>query len=210
MPSCLFSFGQVLFPIIPLLCDLDRLKAGGDHWQWDHDIPMHIGVLPRRGANGTDVKVSQVVETARLEADYRQWFRAPHGFAGHVANAYEDNDGKIDLHMAYAPDNLFFWWPDKNGKSPKPGEIESWLSSFKIDYHSEKLDLGPPHYFVEGEEIEFPKIDDRLAMMRHSRIFCCAMDKTAGTDFPFITPRMGGKCPFAPPEYRGILSSCLI
>ena len=92
--------------------------------------------------------------------------------------------------MAYAPDNVFFWWPDKDGKGPKAGEVETWLCDFKIDYNSTELDLGQPEFFVKGEDVEFPKIDDRLAMGRHSRIFLCAMDKTAGTDFPFIA-RLG-------------------
>lgn len=48
----------VIFPLIPLTCDLDRLKAGGDHWQWTPEIPFYIGVLPRRGASGSDVKVT--------------------------------------------------------------------------------------------------------------------------------------------------------
>ena len=51
---------QVIFPIIPLLCDVERMKKGGDHWQWDYSIPMYIGVLPRKGARGSDVKVCPV------------------------------------------------------------------------------------------------------------------------------------------------------
>lgn len=47
----------VIFPIIPQTCDLERMKAGGEHWQWNPEIPFYIGVLPRRGATGADVKV---------------------------------------------------------------------------------------------------------------------------------------------------------
>ncbi|TGO07513.1 hypothetical protein BTUL_0270g00130 [Botrytis tulipae] len=82
----------VIFPIVPHICDLDRLKAGGEHWQWDSEVPMYVGVLPRRGASGSDVK----------------WFRAPHGFAGHVANAFEDENGHIVLSMAYSKKNALF------------------------------------------------------------------------------------------------------
>lgn len=48
----------VLFPMIPQTCDLERLKAGGEHWQWNPDVPFYLGVLPRRGAKGEDVKVA--------------------------------------------------------------------------------------------------------------------------------------------------------
>jgi len=33
------------------------MKAGGEHWQWNSEIPLYIGVLPRRNAKGSDVKV---------------------------------------------------------------------------------------------------------------------------------------------------------
>lgn len=48
---------QVLFPIIPMHCDLERMKEGGNHWQWHPERPYYIGVLPRRGAKSTDIKV---------------------------------------------------------------------------------------------------------------------------------------------------------
>ena len=44
--------------MIPQVCDIDRLKQGGEHWQWDPNIPFYVGVLPRRGAAEHDVKVS--------------------------------------------------------------------------------------------------------------------------------------------------------
>jgi carotenoid cleavage dioxygenase len=37
------------------------MKAGGEHWQWDGDCPFYLGVLPRYGAKGSDVKVSWAV-----------------------------------------------------------------------------------------------------------------------------------------------------
>lgn len=46
-----------MFPLIPQTCDLERMKAGGEHWQWTPDIPLYIGVLPRRGAQSSDIKV---------------------------------------------------------------------------------------------------------------------------------------------------------
>lgn len=49
----------VLFPMMPYTCDVERLKRGGEHWQWDGTSPMYIGVLPRRGSSGSDIKVSR-------------------------------------------------------------------------------------------------------------------------------------------------------
>jgi carotenoid cleavage dioxygenase len=49
---------QVVFPIIPQVCDIERLKQGGEHWQWSPETPFYIGVLPRKGGQPTDVKVN--------------------------------------------------------------------------------------------------------------------------------------------------------
>lgn len=53
---------QVLFPVIPQLCDLERLKQGGEHWQWSPETPFYIGVIPRYGAKSSDVKVSGILQ----------------------------------------------------------------------------------------------------------------------------------------------------
>jgi carotenoid cleavage dioxygenase-like enzyme len=50
---------KIIFPLIPLLCDIERMKNGGEQWQWDPTIPFYLGVLPRRGAKGSDVKMSE-------------------------------------------------------------------------------------------------------------------------------------------------------
>ncbi|THV45118.1 hypothetical protein BGAL_0528g00060 [Botrytis galanthina] len=168
----------VIFPMIPHICDLDRLKAGGEHWQWDSEVPMYIGVLPRRGANGSDVK----------------WFRAPHGFAGHVANAFEDENGNIVLSMAYSIKNVFFWWADKNGDAPIPGEAQCDFVSFNIDYKSSDLDLKEPTKMVE-EDMEFPRIDDRYVSVSFTKVLFNVMDPAAGTDMKVIGPNLGGGHP---------------
>lgn len=49
---------QVLFPIVPAKGNLEPLNKGGEHWAWSYKVSNYIGVLPRRGASGKDVKVS--------------------------------------------------------------------------------------------------------------------------------------------------------
>lgn len=130
---------------------------------------------------------------ARLIPNLCQWFEAPHGFAGHVANAFEDANGHIQLQMAYAKDNVFFWWPDKDGKGPRPGEVEARYGTFVIAYHSDQLSLPEPEYLVD-DDMEFPRIDDRVATLQHKHTFFCIFDKSV-TDFPYILPRLGGGAP---------------
>lgn len=58
--------------MIPQTCDIERMKAGGEHWQWDSEIPFYIGVLPRHGAKGSDVKV-------RGKIIWMLWISLPNG-----------------------------------------------------------------------------------------------------------------------------------
>ena len=47
----LFNSGHAsfLFPVIPQLCDVERMKVRGEHWQWDSDIPMYNWSLAEKG-----------------------------------------------------------------------------------------------------------------------------------------------------------------
>jgi carotenoid cleavage dioxygenase-like enzyme len=188
-----------LFPIIPQICDVERMKKGGEHWQWDSTIPIYIGVLPRRGASGSDIKVSPFTLEIGLRAGRLtlwQWFRAPNGFPGHVSNAYEDESGHIVLDLPISTQNVFFWWPDAEGKSPPPQTITSSLSRFLIDPSAPALNLDlPSSEILLPKDVEFPRIDDRFLMTKYTTSFLCLMDPSLGTDFPFISRVMGGGFP---------------
>ncbi|KAI8153695.1 Lignostilbene-alpha,beta-dioxygenase isozyme III [Colletotrichum sp. SAR 10_70] len=170
----------VLFPIIPQICDIERLKAGGEHWQWDSNVPIYIGVLPRRGAKGSDVK----------------WFRAPNAFPGHTTNAYETPAGKIVFDLPLTDKNVFFWWPDAEGNAPDPHDIHAEYVRFEFDptatEHS--LDLPKPTVILK-HDMEFPRIDDRFATKAHRHSWFDMMDPSLGTDFAAIMPVLGGGHP---------------
>ncbi|KIX09393.1 uncharacterized protein Z518_00472 [Rhinocladiella mackenziei CBS 650.93] len=167
----------VIFPIIPQTCDIERLKAGGEHWQWNPHIPFYLGVLPRHGAKGSDIK----------------WFRAPNAFPGHTFNAFEKH-GKLVLDLPVSDKNVFFWWPDGEGNAPAPHEITAYLYRFTIDPNSSNLDLPNPEMILE-EDCEFPRIDDRFLMTEHQRCFFNVLDKSLPTDWQSIIPIMGGGFP---------------
>lgn len=154
------------------------MKQGGEHWQWDPSVPFYLGVLPRRGASGSDVK----------------WFRAPNAFPGHTVNAYEDESGHIVFDLPLTDKNVFFWWPDAEGNAPKPHEISAKLVRFTFNPESTDLDL-PKHEIIGDEDCEFPRIDDRFLGKKHAHSFFDLMDLSLGTDFSIVLPRMGGGHP---------------
>ncbi|KAH7053414.1 carotenoid oxygenase [Macrophomina phaseolina] len=169
----------VLFPIIPLVSDVERMKKGGEHWAWRSDVPFYLGVLPRRGATGSDVK----------------WFRAPNAFPGHTSNAYEDEAGNIIFDLALCDKNVFFWWPEEDGTAPRPHEIEAFMTRFTVDPRSDNLDLPKPEVLA-SYNCEFPRIDERWAMKEYGHLFLPVLDPSLGTEFPAIAPVMGGGAPF--------------
>lgn len=85
--------------------------------------------------------------------------------------------------------NSFFWWPDKDGNAPNPQEISLNLRRWHIDPKSTNMTLPAGDILVD-ENLEFARIDDRVATKKNDTVFFCLMDPTAGTDFPFVMPRM--------------------
>lgn len=154
------------------------MKQGGEHWQWNPNVPFYLGSLPRRGASASDVK----------------WFRAPNAFPGHTVNAYEDDVGNLVFDLPLTDKNVFFWWPDADGNAPKPEEISAKLVRFTFDPRSAELDLPLPE-IISNEDCEFPRIDDRFSGKKHTQSFLDIMDPSLGTNFDVILPRMGGGHP---------------
>ena len=95
--------------------------------------------------------------------------------------------------MAFSKVNVFFWWPDKDGRAPAPESIVSDLRKWTIDPKATNLTLPAGDLVAEGM-LEFPRIDDRFAMTRHSKTFFSSWHPHL-VDFPFVGPRMGGGYP---------------
>jgi carotenoid cleavage dioxygenase-like enzyme len=91
-------------------------------------------------------------------------------------------------------ENVFFWWPDKDGNAPVPKDIRNELMRFTFDPRSSDLDIAPPEMLL-AEDCEFPRIDDRYHTKEHSHVFLAMMDPELGTDFAAMAPVMGGGYP---------------
>ncbi|KAJ6020087.1 Carotenoid oxygenase [Penicillium canescens] len=176
--DCAVTENWVLFPVIPQLSDLERLKQGGEHWQWSPETPLYIGVIPRYGAKPSDVK----------------WFTYKNSFPSHTANAYEQDDGKIVFDLGLSDKNVFFWWADGQGNSPEPSKIHTQLTRFTVDPKAEEENLPEPEVLHDGNS-EFYRIDDRFFGRKYSHCYFDLMDPSLGTDFAAIGPVMGGGYP---------------
>ncbi|CAI4214038.1 unnamed protein product [Parascedosporium putredinis] len=93
--DCALTKNYLILPMTPIVADLERIKKGGNHWAWDPTKDQCYGIVPRKGGKPEDIV----------------WLRAENGFHGHVAGAYEDENGHIVCDLTVADGNVFFWWP---------------------------------------------------------------------------------------------------
>ncbi|QQN37403.1 carotenoid oxygenase family protein (plasmid) [Rahnella aceris] len=154
---------HVIFPLIPLTADIERMKQGGQHFQWQPDLPQLFGVLPRNGS----------------PEDIR-WFEGPvNGFQGHTLNAYEE-EGKIYVDMPVTDGNVFYFFPQVDGWVP-PGEslisrMMRW--TFDLSATSNKVEPTP----LTGFPCEFPRCDERYTGKHYRYGFVLAFDPSLPFD----------------------------
>jgi carotenoid cleavage dioxygenase len=152
----------VIFPVMPLTSDIDRLKAGGPHFQWQPTLDIVFGVLPREG-KATDVR----------------WFRAPNGFPGHVLNAHEVG-GRIFLDVPLTQGNVFYWWPSAGDEVTDPGMLPAKIARIVLDPRRKNQEAEVTQLF--GVTAEFPHIDNRYATVEYQHAFLSGIDPHSPLD----------------------------
>ncbi|WP_374531932.1 carotenoid oxygenase family protein, partial [Novosphingobium sp.] len=130
------SENYALFPIYPTTADLDRLKAGGEHWHHHPELDSWLGVMPRYG------DVSEI-----------KWFKGPKGvFCYHMMNAWEDADGLLHFDQCLSNTNAFAFIREPSGIHMQPWEIQGGLTRWTVDPKGPEGEvketvIGPPGDF---------------------------------------------------------------
>ncbi|KAH7089417.1 carotenoid oxygenase [Paraphoma chrysanthemicola] len=154
----------VVFPINGLKASLEQMQRGGEHFFWDENLEYQLlGVVPRRGAKGEDVK----------------WFKTPKGCYSHTINGYEE-DGKLVLDANVWTDCVFPFFPNSKGKKfhYDPKNVRSPVLRYRFDPkgNTEEM-IHPESVIVEGVN-EFGRIDDRLLGKKYNRYWILTVDPT--------------------------------
>jgi carotenoid cleavage dioxygenase len=136
---------HVVFPIMPLTVDLDRVRAGGDFYAYDENLPGMWGIMPRAGT----------VEDLR-------WFKAPNAFSGHIMNAWTD-DHKIHVDATICQGNAFPFVKTTDGRTTEQAFSTVSRLTFHLDSNDDRVDVAP----FPGAVGEMPKCDDRFQMGRY-------------------------------------------
>lgn len=156
--DCGLTENYLILALIPQLMDLDRIKQGGILFQWDSSADQIYAVIPRQGT-AKDVR----------------FFRAPNGFPGHTINSFEEGN-KLYLDLPVVNDNVFWFFPDAEGKAPAPEtlrtEIVRW--TFDMGSRSDK----PEAKVISNFAGEFPHVDDRYVGQPYRHAFLQGTDPT--------------------------------
>jgi isoeugenol monooxygenase len=151
------SGSLAIFPLSPIVADLDRLKEGADHWRWDDSLPSYVGILPRKGTG-----------------DQIQWIETERYSGGHMANSF-DEDGVTVVDLCQAKKGVFpFFYPDVQGNMFEPDDLNGRVTRWHIDQSG-------PQATVKMEQLndavcEFPQIDARYEMRPHRHAYFLLMN----------------------------------
>jgi carotenoid cleavage dioxygenase len=137
------SENYALFPIYPTTADLERLKAGGEHWHHEQELDSWLGVMPRYG------DVSEL-----------RWFKGPKGVHSyHMMNAWEDAAGMLHFDACLNSTNAFAFIREPSGIHLQPWEVQGALTRWTVD---PKAESGPETLVVKetviGPPGDFPVI----------------------------------------------------
>ncbi|HEV7632209.1 MAG TPA: carotenoid oxygenase family protein [Steroidobacteraceae bacterium] len=121
-----------IFPIYPTTADLERLKAGGPHWNHEQQLESWVGIMPRYG------KVGEM-----------RWFKGPAGVSAyHLVNAYDEGD-LVHLDSCLSDTNAFPFIREDSGIFRDQRSIQGGLTRWTFDMSRPgdsfaSRPLGPP------------------------------------------------------------------
>jgi len=146
---------HVIFPVIPIVAELERIKAGGTHWRWDPTKETYVGIMPRSGT----VK------------DLR-WFKGPPISAFHYMNAYTEGS-QVHLDFGYGKIAPFAFM--RQGFNVKPeemgGEYVRW--SFNLARPGDRWEQ-----YVLGPSGDMPRVADKDMTVDYDIGYYQAFDPT--------------------------------
>ena len=169
--ECAISENYIILPLIPQIMDLERIKQGGIIFQWNASRDQVYIVVPK-GGDAADVR----------------FFHAPNAMPGHVVNAF-DEGGKLYLDLPVALDNVFWFFPDEDGKFPPPGSFGTEITRWCFDMDNKNTKAVPK--VISTLAAEFPHCDDRYIGKPYRYGFMQASDHTKPYNADRAGPIMG-------------------
>ncbi|KAL6702811.1 hypothetical protein ACN47E_000897 [Coniothyrium glycines] len=167
----------IILVLWPFEADLERIKAGGQHWQYSRDRPATFVVVPRRP---DDLPSGWKPGETRV-------YHWQHAVLMHTASAWEENDDLLFLETSRVFYNVLPQF--------EPPNTDRDLSNLKADYVRWELDLKQPSgtQVKEPEVIldlpsELARVDERFLTRPYDRIFSPVLVPDRPNDAPPVVP----------------------
>lgn len=84
--DCIVTKKYIVLILVPQKADLEWDKACNKHYAWEPEADLVFGLIPRRSPVASSVK----------------WFHLDNSFAGHAANGYDLEDGRVVMDVTIA------------------------------------------------------------------------------------------------------------
>ena len=136
----LVTENYVIFPVFPLVFDMERAISKGVPMAWEPDKGTHLGVMPRNGS-AKDVT----------------WHTMDPRWSFHNMNAWEEA-GKIKIDLCASNATLFAAKVDGSMASANEGVMPQ-LRRWTIDVHGTRNSIKEE--LLDDIICEFPRTDDR-------------------------------------------------
>ncbi|KAH6981434.1 carotenoid oxygenase, partial [Ilyonectria destructans] len=175
--DCCITQNFVVLVLWPFEANLERIKAGGQHWQYNYNRPATFIVVPRRPddlPSGWEPGESRVYH----------WQNA---VVMHTASAWEDGNGKLYFDSSRVFYNIFPMF--------EPPNSQQGMNNTKADYVQWEIDLNEP----SGTQVAEPKVildlpselarvDERFFTRPYDRIFSPVLLPDKANALPPIVP----------------------
>jgi carotenoid cleavage dioxygenase-like enzyme len=136
---------HLIFHILPLTVDLERIEKGGSFYAYDNDLQPMFGIMPRSGTT-KDIR----------------WFAVPGAGVAHFMNAFTEGS-TVHVDGCVHSGHFFTFFGEARGRAAtpfKPGPF----SRISFDLSTGTVTVRPLSTRVGGG---MPRIDERFAMQRY-------------------------------------------
>ncbi|KAL4745201.1 hypothetical protein BDW72DRAFT_198872 [Aspergillus terricola var. indicus] len=178
--DCAITPNFIILVLWPFETDLERMKAGKQHWAWNPNRPATFIVTPRRPGKhlpkGWKAGESRVYE----------WDNC---IALHTAGAWEEGDGMaLYMESSRVFDNeLPFFPPAEGGMPPPTGKAD--FVRWKFDLRQPSRSCIPEPQVILDVPSEFPRIDERFMTRPYKILF---LDVVLNTHGPGVISSLDG------------------
>ncbi len=166
---------HVIFTVFPTTADIERMKAGGEHWAHHQDLECWVGIMPRYG-----------------KVDQMRWFKGPKGvFAFHHLNAHTEGD-LVHLDTCLADTNPFPFMREAGGvkwEGPPGGALTRW--TFDLSRPGKNFKQRPL-----GPSGDMPRVRDVDQGRAYQVAWYSAIDPQVGPPLPTGPTAAGFNCLF--------------